>query len=325
MTNYDRKNAPNTRNNTKYEPGLVSVIIPTYNRAKHISKAIDSVLAQTYKSYEIIVIDDGSTDDTRQVLASYEGRIKYIYQENSGHAPARNTGIRAATGKWVAFLDSDDTWLPEKLSKQIEILISSNAKVCYTNVIWNSGEENIPSENHKFESKVFEEPFELLFFRSGHKVLSTLVVDRNILCRVGCFDERLKRHVDVRLCLRLAFETSFAYIDEPLAVFDRSPGLQRVSVDYNDGFAAYCGDAITRAEAYFQSVGKSGRIVKELRHQLGHYVSRMALCACDENHKYSTRRFAIDGLYFGGSWRTYRRCIAVLLLPWLVRKFGRNH
>ena len=304
---------------------LLSVIIPTYNRSKLVTRAINSALQQTYSHCEVIVVDDGSTDDTSEKLVSYKDRIKYIYQENSGQAGARNTGIRAATGKWVAFLDSDDTWLPEKVSKQIEILTSSNAKVCYTNIIWNSGEENIPSENHKFEGKVFEEPFELLFFRSGHKVLSTLVVDRNLLLKVGCFDERIKYHEDVRLCLRLAFETSFAYIDEPLAVFDRSPGLQRVSVDYNDGFASCCGDAITRAEAYFQSVGKSGRIVKELRHQLGHYVSRMALCACDENHKYSARRFALDGLYFGGSWRTYRRCIAVLLFPWLVRKFGRNH
>jgi len=309
---------------------LVSVIIPTYNRSRYVTKAIDSVLAQTYKDYEIIVVDDGSIDDTRQVLASYKDRITYIYQENSGQAAARNTGIRAAHGKWIAFLDSDDIWLPEKLSRQMEILRSSGAKVCYTNVFWNAGEGQSSEENqlqdkdNKGGVKVFDEPFDLLLFEPTSQCMITLVVERDLLIRVGCFDERVKYHEDVRLCLRLAFETSFAYVNETLAVADRQPGLERVVVKYSEGFAACCGDAITRAEAYFQASGKSRRIVKELRHQLGHYVSRMALCACVENNNSAARRFALDGLYFGGSWRTYRRCIAVLFCPWLVRRLGKK-
>jgi len=311
---------------TVHEPELVSVVIPTYNRAKLVVRAVDSVLRQTYPNCEIIVVDDGSEDNTRGALAPYKDRIKYIYQANAVQASARNAGIRAAAGKWIAFLDSDDIWLPEKLSRQMEILTSSHAKVSYTNVIWNRGGEGASSNNqagqqgYNHGGKVFDEPFDLLFLEPSPKVLSTLVVERDTLCRIGCFDERLRHHEDVRVCLRLAFEASFAYIYEPLVLFDRSPVLQRVSVDWNSGFVTACQDAITRAEAYLRSSEKNKEIIKELRRQLGHYISRMALFSCLECDSYDARRLALDGLYFGGRWGTYRRCIAVLICPWLVRQ-----
>ena len=113
----------------------VSVIIPTYNRSKYVTKAIDSVLAQTYRDFEIIVVDDGSTDNTKEVLKPYTDRIKYLYQENTGVSAARNAGIRAAGGQWIAFLDSDDEWLPEKLSIQMDYLSRHNEIVAFiTNV-----------------------------------------------------------------------------------------------------------------------------------------------------------------------------------------------
>ncbi len=303
----------------------VSVIIPTFNRSELLGRAIDSVLKQTYCNYEIIVVDDGSTDSTRQMLAAYEDRIRYIYQENAGQSVARNTGIRAARGKWVAFLDSDDIWLPEKLARQVGILSSSNAKVCYTNLIWNSdgaaaSMSQVVRENYRDKAEVFDEPFDLLLDGSKDRVLVTLVVDRELLCRVGCFDERLRYHEDVRLCLRLAFETAFAYIPEPLAVIDRRPELLRASVDYRDGLSASCGEAVSRAEAYLKGVNKRRGIVRELRHQVGHYVSKMAIYACAERKGCAARRLALDGLHFGGDWRDYRRCIAVLACPWLVRR-----
>lgn len=99
---------------------FVSVIIPTYNRAYCVVEAIESVLGQTFQDFELIVVDDGSTDATAEVLAPYVDRIRYIYQKNAGVSAARNTGIRAARGQWIAFLDSDDVWLPEKLEIQVE-------------------------------------------------------------------------------------------------------------------------------------------------------------------------------------------------------------
>ena len=100
----------------------ISVVIPAYNAEQHIGRAIDSVLAQTRPADEIIVIDDGSTDATAEVIRSFGDRVTLIQQKNAGVSVARNTGIEAATGDWIAFLDADDEWLPEKLKRQAEHL-----------------------------------------------------------------------------------------------------------------------------------------------------------------------------------------------------------
>jgi Glycosyl transferase family 2 len=104
------------------EPGLVSVLVPTYERGTLIGEALDSLLAQTYEKFEAIVVDDGSTDDTRAVVAAYQDpRIKYFYKPNGGLSSARNFGLDRASGEFIAFLDSDDTWLPWKLAAQVEL------------------------------------------------------------------------------------------------------------------------------------------------------------------------------------------------------------
>jgi glycosyltransferase involved in cell wall biosynthesis len=104
------------------EPGMVSVIIPTFNRGYFIGKTIDSVLSQTYRQIELIIVDDGSSDDTRTVVAQYGSQVHYIYQENAGLASARNTGLAAARGEFIAFQDSDDIWLPWKIQAQVALM-----------------------------------------------------------------------------------------------------------------------------------------------------------------------------------------------------------
>jgi len=104
------------------QEGLVSVIIPTYNRAVRCKRAVESVIKQSYKNIEILVIDDGSTDNTKELLDGIDERLIYIYQKNSGVSAARNTGIRTANGEFIAFLDSDDIWLPWKIELQVNIL-----------------------------------------------------------------------------------------------------------------------------------------------------------------------------------------------------------
>ncbi len=102
----------------------VSVIIPTYNRARYIARAVESVLSQTYRDFEIIVVDDGSSDNTPQVLERYADRIRYVFQENAGPGAARNLGIRVSTGEYLAFLDSDDMWMPSFLAKTAGALVA---------------------------------------------------------------------------------------------------------------------------------------------------------------------------------------------------------
>ena len=117
---------------------LVSIITPSYNTAKFISETITSVLAQTYTNWELIIVDDCSTDDTDAVVRPYlaDGCIRYIKNEkNSGAAVSRNRALREAKGKWIAFLDSDDLWLPEKLEKQIAFMEQNNCRFSYTNYI----------------------------------------------------------------------------------------------------------------------------------------------------------------------------------------------
>jgi GT2 family glycosyltransferase len=106
----------------KGEPGLVSVLIPTYNRAYILRQAIASVFAQTYRPIEVVVVDDGSTDNTRQIISEMKQEVRYIYQENGGLASARNTGLAAARGEFIAFQDSDDLWMPWKLEVQVALL-----------------------------------------------------------------------------------------------------------------------------------------------------------------------------------------------------------
>jgi glycosyltransferase involved in cell wall biosynthesis len=107
-----------------------SVVIPTFNRAKFVVKAVESVLHQVLKAKEIIVVDDGSVDQTRAVLEPYRDKIHYIFQQNSGASAARNTGIRAANGAWLAFLDSDDEWTPEYLLKQVQWATQAPTEIC---------------------------------------------------------------------------------------------------------------------------------------------------------------------------------------------------
>ena len=112
----------------------ISVVIPTYNRAEIVSRAIKSVQDQTLQPFEIIVIDDGSSDDTRRITKEQFSHCRYYYQENQGVSSARNLGIQKAESEWIAFLDSDDEWKPNKLVSQLSFL--KNNKVCHSNEIW---------------------------------------------------------------------------------------------------------------------------------------------------------------------------------------------
>lgn len=203
----------------------VSVIIPTYNRAEYVTQAIDSVLAQTYPDYEIIVVDDGSTDNTKEVLLPYMDRIRYIYQENGGIGAARNTGIKMAKGNWIAFLDSDDEWLPGKLAAQIRAVERHPQLVAHmVNVnLTNYNDSDLNSFLHckfPFEGNegVIDEPF------IPHFKYRTIAMPVAIMCRKECaikaglFDESFVCGEDYDFVCRLALQGSWGYCWDELVV-----------------------------------------------------------------------------------------------------------
>ena len=201
---------------------IISVIIPTYNRAYLIGKAIKSVLNQTYQDFEIIVIDDGSTDNTKETVKSFNNfKIRYIcHTNNQGVSVARNTGIRASRGKYIALLDSDDEWLPEKLDKQIKVFKSEfpEVGVVYSNVLYidESGKNMNKLRNpKKVEGYIYED------LLGGNYVgtPSTLLIKKECFNQVGLFDDLLNAENDWDMWIRIAKYYRFALIKIPLVKY----------------------------------------------------------------------------------------------------------
>jgi glycosyltransferase involved in cell wall biosynthesis len=193
----------------------VSVIIPVYNSAHFIGAAIDSVNAQTFQDFEILVVDDGSTDDLIGALEVYKGSIQVMHQENAGPSSARNRGINAARGEFIAFLDADDLWAPEKLELQVKCLNENpDSAACFTECVYfnENGTTNadlwrrVPTSDKMFEA--------LLTERFVH--MSSLMVRRQALNEVGVFDEGLIGCEDYNLYLRIARYFSFQFLPQPL-------------------------------------------------------------------------------------------------------------
>ncbi len=202
---------------------LVSVVIPTYNYAHFVTGAVESALAQTYTDREVIVVDDGSTDDTRDRLAPFDGRIRYIHQENRGLSAARNTGIQAARGALVAFLDSDDLWHPEKLAVQARYLeehpevalLASDHLDMHTSEI---GEVDWPRFDGSRAIGAHPVSFEQLVIGSRFGACG-VVARRWCFDEVGLFDETLRSAEDVDMWIRIASRFPVAKMEFSLWVY----------------------------------------------------------------------------------------------------------
>jgi glycosyltransferase involved in cell wall biosynthesis len=195
---------------------LVTAVIPTYNRAWILAEALDSVLAQDYDRLELIVVDDGSSDGTSDLLATYGSRITVLRQENRGVSAARNRGVAAARGRYVAFLDSDDLWHPQKIRTQVSFFRSCrSARICQTEEIWiRRGRRVNPRQRHR-------KPSGDIFIASLALCLvspSAVMLERSLLQEVGGFNERLPACEDYDLWLRLAWQHPVYLIDQPLTV-----------------------------------------------------------------------------------------------------------
>lgn len=200
----------------------VSVILPTYNRAGILKKAIDSVLSQTYSEFDLLIVDDGSKDDTADVVRSYaDERIRYLYTElNRGAAAARNFGIAqvSADAAYVAFEDSDDLWHPDKLEKQLkELEKHPEAGFCYHKIAYDMGggyRAILPDERLSVEKKRGDIYAQLLY--DNLVDCPSMLIRREILEQTGGFDEMMKALEDYDLALRLAKAAPAAFVDEVL-------------------------------------------------------------------------------------------------------------
>ena len=174
---------------------LVSVLVVTYNRAHFLKEALDSIKRQTFKDYEVIVVDDGSTDNTKEIVEKYEG-VHYIYQEHGGISKARNTAIKAAKGKWIATLDSDDLWKEEKLQKQVDyVRTHPDCRIVYTAF---KNFTDIPEDKLDVRQRVHLETVINWYLPSA-------MIDARLFDEIGTYDENLVCGEDTDWNLRLKF------------------------------------------------------------------------------------------------------------------------
>jgi len=251
----------------------VSVVTPTYNDAETLSRAIDSVLAQTYKEFEYIIVDDGSTDETESVVDSYDDpRIQYIqHEQNKGGSAARNTGIERAKKKYIAFLDADDEWLPEKLTVQVDCLeerteewvavycdiknkrigVDRNLRRVISQILRRLG-ETPPKPNARSGGE--ELVREVLTKRLGTSG-STPMVRAETVKQIDGFDASFSRHQDTEFLIRVLKQGKLAFVDEPLIVKYESsdPDADSLELTKMQYFAKFIAD-VERLEAKRDSV-----------------------------------------------------------------------
>jgi glycosyltransferase involved in cell wall biosynthesis len=208
---------------------LVTAAIPTYNRAGYVVEALESVLAQTHREREIVVVDDGSTDDTEARLAPYEDRVRYVRQANGGRSAARNTAVAHARGELVAFCDSDDRWLPDKLERQVAALAGRpEVGMVHGHVEVIGAEGAVRAGETAFVREIFSRAHSLPVTYARYAddcrcFSSTILVRRDVLERIGPYDTALLLD-DYDVYLRLALESEVLFLDgPPLAQYRHHP------------------------------------------------------------------------------------------------------
>lgn len=290
---------------------LISVIIPSYNRADIISRAIDSVIKQSYKNLEIVIVDDASKDNTEEVIRAIgEPRIRYIrHQTNGGADKARNTGVAAATGEYVAFLDSDDVWLPNKIELQLAAIQNhpeAEKAVCYTQVKDDRGDKVfIQPSRGKNEA---ESLADYLFVNRGFIQTSTVMIPRYMAVATP-FRSGISPHEDLDVFLRLeASGAKFIFIEKPLSVWHNEPRTNRLTKmpDYRISL-----NWIMQYESLISSQAMKGFIIIEV-------VPRLIK---SNQKKFYTAKLIIDAALHGViSPKRFAQLIAWLFIPTEIRQ-----
>jgi glycosyltransferase involved in cell wall biosynthesis len=309
---------------------LVSIIVPTYNSARYVSEAVESALKQDYSPIEVIVINDGSNDNTKDVLEPYLGRIIYIYKENGGPASARNVGIKQAQGEYIAFLDSDDTWLPYKLEKQIALfkqdesigLVHSHC-ISFKKDISEILQQREEKNNGSFSAYVFPK----LFWRN-FIVNSSVVIKKECFQTIDLFDERESfiSVEDYDLWLRISMEYKIGYIKETLVGYRKhTKGISKEV----DRFYQNQREVIGKAVLSYPDIEKSTGVSKQRRFAKLYLDYGLDLLE-QEKLREAGEKFSISLKYYPFNLRSLRSYIKCLfpgklfkILKYTKRKFSK--
>lgn len=214
---------------------LVSVIIPTFNREDVLPRAIASVLGQTYKNIEIIVIDDGSADNTKSIIKKYGDKVYYIFQQNQGVSSARNNGVKHSNGKYLAFIDSDDEWLPNKLELQMSEFNYANdigmvACKAFISSLYDGEIQLSNSHLNTVETCDFYD-----IFKTPYLGMPNIVILKSVFNGIQGFNEKLKTAEDIDLFLRVSVNYKVRLINKPLTrVYETENSLSTSTDSYQD-------------------------------------------------------------------------------------------
>jgi glycosyltransferase involved in cell wall biosynthesis len=319
----------------------VSVIIPTYNRAVKVQNAIESVLAQTISELEVIVVDDGSSDGTGQILKElYGARIRYFAQANQGVSVARNKGIAEARGEWIAFLDSDDLWENEKLKWQFKALDQFGPEwgVCYTDTrLLNHPETRTLFElaehsyRHQSMMGVNADVQQLLVRPGGAGMVvcpSSVLARADAVRKVGGFDPRLRFSEDSEFLFRLAMVTGFCYVQLPLIRKDQAPANIRhvgVSAEWNK-LEFVLQQSQFRLEGLLRlSEGLPEKIRKLIREQLCSTYSGLGNCYLEAGQYIKARKAVSKAVQFDPTLSVAMKWLLMWVSPPLARRTVRYH
>jgi glycosyltransferase involved in cell wall biosynthesis len=246
---------------------LVSVILPVFNRAQCVGRAIESVLAQTYSNVELIIVDDGSTDGTAGVLERYRGAATILRQDNGGAYVARNLGLRHAKGELVAFVDSDDAWLPDKLELQVPLMRGVVGLVFgNTRIVTATDDAARPNGKSGFSIVRPNRGWVQRRFVQGNFVPTcTALVRRSALEEIGGFSEASRISADYLAWFRIAERHQFDFVEAPVALYTVHAG----GISYDLGRSLAARIALFRAERDRTEVGETRRILDRLLFNLG--------------------------------------------------------
>lgn len=298
-----------------------SVVIPTFNRRATVLHAVNSVVAQSRPAQSIIVVDDGSTDGTEELFASHSAQVQYIRTPNSGVSAARNVGIRACDSPWVAFLDSDDTWHPEKMQLQFEALEQTSANACYTRIASDDGTEandvnTIDSSLSEGESRAYQ-PALQFFSSKNHPMVQTLLIRLSLVREFGGFDEKLAVAEDTKLFYQVLMSGGFAYVNKTLASLSRRRTGYGLSDDPSmDSMRTRYAAALSVQEEFFQKLQGVGAPESRFpKSRIPFFLRRCAEIACVSGDMEECQALSIRGLKAGGVSVETALALYMLLFP----------